>query len=898
MTKNIIVLAVYLCYCMQLYAQQNNLKDSLYIYHNQFNFRKSNEAGEKLIKLLSEKDKKDTAYSNILNIQFRNNLFLKNYKKCLNYAKEDSVLQENFKEKKDSIYYIINARAINNLGIAYKNLEEYKKAERCYLYVLEYSKSKFGEYHISYSNACNDIAILYLNISEWSKSEIFFRKGLQIDKKIIGDTHLDYALSCNNLGLLYQIIGNTEKAMEYYRYALNVFNTNKAYKNPRYPQMINNLATLYAKIGLRDSALSLYRRNLSVIESIDNKNHPDYFMTLFNIAKIYYVDRKIDSSEHYLHQIEANYEFSHNPQNMYNINLLKAKLFYAKKEYQKSDSILDSFIEKTERRDKTSHINSLIIKILANPKYNPEILKKVEKIYQRVLYDIENTIYAMSELEKEKFLEEYIYFARDVILLAAYTYNTPELNKYAYNIILATKGIVVTDKEKIKTRILNSNDTILKHQFITWKQLKNMYVKIQNLSSEELQKKKINPDRVKKELDSLEKEISIKSEVFNKTFKFKFHTWDTIQNALKEKQAAMEIFRINFADIMYHAKDSIIYGAVIIKKQDDSPSIVVLPNFNENSVLTNYRRSISSKIKDKETYQYLWLPLKQRLKGVKEIYFSAEGIYYQVNLNTLLNPATQKYVIDETKIIHLTCTRDILNKKNFITKNNYMIGNPKFDTGIEQENEKPKQERTFESFFENISQLEGAEKEVKQISDMLPNTKIVTGINATEEYVKSIKNPRILHIATHGYFIKGRYQSSTQAMLNAGLLFAGVVDYDRMDTHPLDKEDGKLTAFEVMNMELDSTELVVLSACETGLGQVSKEGVYGLQRAFKVAGAQTIIMSLWKVNDEATQSLMTKFYENWQKKKMDKRVAFETAQKEIRKEYKEPYYWGAFVIIE
>jgi CHAT domain-containing protein len=355
--------------------------------------------------------------------------------------------------------------------------------------------------------------------------------------------------------------------------------------------------------------------------------------------------------------------------------------------------------------------------------------------------------------------------------------------------------------------------------------------------------------------------------------------------------------RINVKENRYNAKDSIIYMALIVKKERKYPEIVILDNGNalENNYVTYYRRSISAKVLDKESYKAFWQPIADKLKGIKTVYFSPEGVYHQINLATLQNPETKKYVYDEIQIINVTNTKDILEQHKYSSKNNYLIGNPKFNLGIDtRNNEKPVEQRSIE----NLSQLEGAEKEVKKSSGFLKNVKTVVGAEATEEYIKSIKNPRILHIATHGYFKKGQYQSSTQAMLNAGLLFAGVVDYDRMDIRPYDKEDGKLTAFEVMNMELDSTELVVLSACETGLGQASKEGVYGLQRAFKVAGAQTIIMSLWKVSDEATQLLMTKFYENWQKKGMNKRKAFETAQKDLRKQYKEPYYWGAFVMIE
>ncbi|MEQ9414832.1 MAG: CHAT domain-containing protein, partial [Cyclobacteriaceae bacterium] len=171
-------------------------------------------------------------------------------------------------------------------------------------------------------------------------------------------------------------------------------------------------------------------------------------------------------------------------------------------------------------------------------------------------------------------------------------------------------------------------------------------------------------------------------------------------------------------------------------------------------------------------------------------------------------------------------------------------------------------------------------------------TDVFTEQNATELNVKNLGNPAVLHLASHGYFkpLEGGGKSLAETMIQSGIALAGVND------NGMDGEDGLLTAFEMSSLNLDGTQLVVLSACETGKGVTNNgDGVYGLQRAIRVAGAQHMIMSLWKVDDTATQQLMVDFYTRWMKTG-DMRGAFRVAQQSLRKTYQEPYYWGAFIL--
>ena len=194
---------------------------------------------------------------------------------------------------------------------------------------------------------------------------------------------------------------------------------------------------------------------------------------------------------------------------------------------------------------------------------------------------------------------------------------------------------------------------------------------------------------------------------------------------------------------------------------------------------------------------------------------------------------------------------------------------------------------------ENIPDLPGTELEVEQILQSLKETGVEANValwnDATEDFIKNNQSKNIIHIATHGFFFED--EGSGNPMINSGLLLAGVKKNNTTG------EDGILTAYEASTLNFANTDLVVLSACETGLGKIKNgEGVYGLQRAFEVAGVNYILMSLWKVDDQATKDLMSVFYSNLINTK-NVHQSFKDAQLQMREKYEHTNYWGAFKLI-
>ena len=492
----------------------------------------------------------------------------------------------------------------------------------------------------------------------------------------------------------------------------------------------------------------------------------------------------------------------------------------------------------------------------------------------------------------------------------------PELASQAYNNLLFTKSLSLKGTKKRKQAFRKANDPAILKMYDDWIDKKQQLIRHYR-KAEEAQpaEKTINDDQLKKlqeEVNHLENELATKAKDFKKYLKLDPPDWKTIRAQLKESEAAIEMIRFQWRDQVYYS-DSIYYAAYYITKNSQHPDVIYLPasaNDLENKYYNRYQNSIKFKLKDNESYQQYWKPIMDQLKGIKKIYFSPDGVFHLINVPTLFNPESGKYLLDEIDVQSVTSSIDVQSQTpGTDLKHAVLFGRPSYEvtTGSTAQTSIPADTRSFVANFKenNISDLPGTEEEVLTIKKEMDNRGLNVNIylrdQATEDKMYSLHSPDIIHIATHGYWSQAGDGATDgyrlfNAMANSGLLMSGVVNYYRKDEYA-DTYDGILTAYEAQNLDLDNTALVILSACETSLGHMDAgEGVYGLQRAFRAAGAKSIMTSLWKVDDAATKEFMILFYQHYLQSR-NKFEAFTIAQKKLKEKYAEPYFWGAFTLI-
>ena len=506
------------------------------------------------------------------------------------------------------------------------------------------------------------------------------------------------------------------------------------------------------------------------------------------------------------------------------------------------------------------------------------------------------------------------------------------INSLAYNVLLYQKGILLSTTQLITASILSSGDSALITDYKDYQSLNEKIYKLQELNVPQS-----IVDSIADIAESKEKILINKSAMYRREAAIWNITWDSVRNHLQDHQTAIEYMVAPLND------DSIMYCALLLRKNCQAP--LIIPLFNESEVASIVNTTTESHTNFTYSYvgngmklsQFVWSKIIPYVKQGETIYFAPSGLLHQLAIEYL--PYDENHTMSDVyNMVRLSSTREIvLNKQDTEYTTATLYGGIAYDLEedvlfAESENyakENLLASRSIENDTlnrGNVKYLPGTKKEAESINALLMqnniSAKLYTTAKANEESFKALsgKHSNILHIGTHGFtwtdsvakkqdFFAQRvqlmgqeqhYDMSIDPLNRCGLLFAGanIALQGNSKNLPEGVQDGILTAKEISLMDLRDANLVVLSACETAKGDITSEGVFGLQRAFKMAGVQTIIMSLWKVNDQATQLLMTEFYNNWIGKHQSKREAFRNAQNTVRTRYEEAVYWAGFIMLD
>ena len=864
------------------------------------------------------------------------------YNKAVVFYLESKDVTERSVGRENSDYAI----TCNNLANVYSNMGQFVKSESLHLEIKQIRERILGKEHPDYASSCNNLGALYVTMGLYDKAE-----PLYLEAKMIRDSlrskdqsrriQSEYANTCNNLAILYSNIGEYEKAESLHLEAKLVRDKTFGKENSIYAQSCSNLGSLYTYMGQYQKAESLLLESRQIREKVVGKDDLEYAQTCHNLG-VFYVDRRQyeKAEQFYLEtkRIRENVYGKEHPIYANTCNTLAA-LYRIIGQYAKAEELylearqIRSKVLGTEHPDYKSTCQGQAI-LYWNMKDSEKAIGlfteafMVQNTLQKKVFEFTN------EAEKQSYLKKYS-DDQDYFFSFATSSGLHSRQGLSYDISLAQRNLILSSSRQLRKTIYASTDTCLKNRYAAWVDIKEQlafwYTKsganrVQNIA--ELESK----------AEDLEKALTRQSTLFKNQNRDNLVTWKDIHQELKPNEAAIEFVKFDY----YNGRrmtDSVFYIALMIRPDIDHPLLIPVFEsrqleklFGSGSSLATVSSLYRFNDKRESLYNLLWRPIEKHLDGIKRVYYAPAGNLFRIAFAAL--PVNDHEVLsDKYQLIQLNTTALVLNQHNHtigVDDEIILYGGIQYEadsSALKQASvayEKKAEPTVLFSADDTRGNtwrfLPGTGKETGAIRSLGKqkgySIKNYNDVKASEESVKALNgnnSPAVLHIATHGFFFpdpmrvesnKGErsvdgspFKFSANPLFRSGLLFAGANNaWSGKQFEGL--EDGILTAYEVSNLYLPNTKLVVLSACETGLGDIQgNEGVYGLQRAFKIAGVENLVMSLWKVPDNTTAEFMQEFYKNiFNKQSISD--AFNHAQMVMKNKYREqPYKWAAWILV-
>ena len=859
-----------------------------------------------------------------------------NYTKALEYHEQALSIRERVLGKDHPDY----AASLHNIGICYSDLGDYTKELENHEQALSIRERVLGKDHPDYAASLNSIGNSYSRLDDNAKALEYHEQALSIRERVLGKDHPDYAASLNNIGNCYSRLGDYAKALDFYEQALSIRERVFGKDHPDYAGSLNNIGHCYYNLGDYVKALEYHEQALSIRERVLGKDHPDYATSLNNMAICYSALSNYVKALEYHEQSLSIQERTHGKghpdysASLNNIGTCNFALGNYTKALEYCEQSL-SIIERALGKAHPNYANSLFdmgicFFELGNDSEAVRYLSSYSSIASTI---VTGSFSSMTEQQRASFWEKYDDFYTNLLFDYCVRLSSTLMNQTAYDGALLGKGLLLNAETEMRKLILESGDEDAVRMYDS---IRESRIRLDRIYENPVGKKR-QIDSLVADIEKREQSLTRRSTAFGDYTRNLSLKWTDVQAALGNKDIAIEFET-------YTRRDTTIYIALTLRKDYTEPHVVELFNSTQLSVRSD-SRSYYTKTAMTEL---VWGNLSEDLEGVRNVYFSPAGELNNIGVEYMLDVDGRHLLSEKRNYYRLTSTRELVKSKDARRISDATIyGGIRFDvtpssrlTGEETESERLKLAATRtvtpvgspDLVRGECDYLPGTKAEAESVSSTLTSMKVknelLTGASGTEESFKALSGARkdVIHIATHGFywteseaarmgnelgFISLSLDKSSvapkedKALTRSGLLFAGAKNSLEGKCIPVDVEDGILTAKDISRMDLRGTDLVVVSACQSGLGDVTGDGVFGLQRGFKKAGVKSIVMSLWSVDDTATKIMMTRFYENLAKGK-SKYDAFREAQKYLRnyvdketgRTFDRPEYYAAFVLLD
>ena len=917
-----------------LYAQKpvEKGKDSLLIYEDLFldnlekkDIEKTIYYGEKWKKESERVSfKKDSTYCTLVELLSAYYYYAHNLKRAI-------FLLEELLPTKKAIYGEISLRyvySLNRLSLYYGYSSNYSEAIRLCKECLEIQKKLYSKANKDYAMTLSNLCKLNMMIGNYSECVRWGTEALQVWKSVSGAKSRDYSIALGDLARYHFELGNFLETVRLHAECLDILKDVVGTEDPDYATAICNHAEYNLALGNYLQALSAAINSLQIREEILGKEHIDYAWSLCVVADCNYklgdvsnaIRIRTEAAEIQKKKGAAlDYAKSLNSLSIYNAS---------NGNYSEAYRLFEEALMINKKILGPEHPELVVL--LGNQVLNNIELKNYVQAYKQLQEIIDNSIdYILlrfselsSDLQESFWIRNYSIPFNLLFPSIVYQHQTKESISELYDkTALFAKGILLNSSVGMRKLILESGDSKLISKYDALSANKSIYEK---LLEKPINERFLNVDSLRTLIQQQEMELARESKAYGDFARNLRINWKDVQQKLDKNDIAIE-----FLDFPVLETDSVMYVALTLKKGYDSPHMI--PLFEKKQLDAISQRNYYTQT---SLYDLVWKPLAEELKGARDIYFSPSGSLHRIGIEYVPVSETEN-IFDQYRLHRLSSTRQLAFIQDETSgKESVLYGGLVYDAQP-SETDKLVDNRSFAymnradvdslSLRGSYEYLPGTKDEADHIASYLKkyghSYVYHSGAKGTEESFKQLdgSRPKTLHIATHGFYMTqqdaeiNRHTSQIRVnndgpeyvedkpMTRSGLLLSGCGPALKHEPIPDGVEDGILTAQEISKLDLRGLDLVVLSACQTGLGDIiSGEGVFGLQRGFKNAGARTIIMSLWKVSDSATQQLMSSFYSHYLQGK-GKEESFRLAQSELRKEVSSNPTkpdWAAFVLLD